>query len=1126
MGDFTDAEKRLLENITDSRLRSHLERIREAVEDIWSEDSTRIVQFYTDHGIKHSERLAGIADDLLKANNGSALSSEEMYLLLAGIYLHDIGMQCDILKFPEIKERAETLGAEFGSRFADRSDGKYSIEMQKAIRKSHQFITAAWIDYANRMGATTLGSVAKEIPSRLVDDLIDVCKHHSKLPIANCSQTFKLNPMGRKRLVASLLRFSDELDIDAHRVTLATVKNFSFDPRNGVYWWLHNRTDVIFTSRNLVRLTVRLHPSDLKKYGSIINEIYLNEFQTKNRPILTVLAQNGIPIVISDDSRAIENDREEKLPRDIVQVLDGWSSSREPLLSLADEICIWMRAIHYELSDIKRVNERTAEIEATLEQGAVRQRLLIRCIEGEITAEDVSLLDKTLNRKIPEGWLMSDKRVSNMARKIASQDDAIQVFNLSEFLQQKVWGPYIDALTSLVRRDRIPELYVDLACHKLQIPEEGKEANRDEYPSLDGYIDNWLSERGKMHISLLGEFGTGKTWFCRHYAYRQLQRYLKDPASERIPVLITLRSFAKSMTPQQLINDALIEQYKLPFVGSAFEVFKEMNRRGKILLILDGFDEMAKQVVKQTVIDNFWELAKLVDDNSKVILTSRTEYFRWAKEAQSILGGEEYGRSTIVLTPPKFEVLYLEPFDDDKITEVIVKRMGLKKGESTSKRILSIPNLAEMARKPVLIELLLAAMGEISPDVLENQAQVYLYATNKLLLRNIKTDRTFTTTADKLYFLRELAWEMIKTGELRVYYTDIPKRIQDYFGDKIKSPHELDNWDFDLRNQTLLHRDAIGYYEFAHKSLAEYFVAFKFSANLGILSSVFANAYLENDGKTCQMPIEKKEISDAGDWFGLFSLRESRMVAVFDFLKDMMSKDAPSILWKIIYQTRKKGFAKSKYSGGNAASLLRIFDSSFDNKDLSKLNLSGADLIGCNFLRANLKDCMLHRVDLRDAKFTNQIKFAELSSAAITTMFIANSETLLTKSQMDRCKVKFSELELEAGLADAERFLGLYMWYLHGFYINVDKRFLIGDGQYLYLAEVISPKLNIQKIRDIFAEQHAVESIAIYDTEIDQLKQSLPKDIRNKVNRYLPRDIFPIKDAIFGINAESWELTK
>lgn len=1125
MAKFTESEKCLLETVTDDRLRSNLERIREAVEDIWAEDATRLVQFYTDHGIKHSERLAKIMENLLKANNGSPLSSEEMYLLLAGIYLHDVGMQCDVLRFPEIKTRAEELGAEFSPSFVENEKGTYSLDMQKSIRKNHQYLTAAWIDYSYLKGVTVLGPVAKTIPSNLVDDIIDVCKHHSKLPIANCSQAFKFNPNGRKRLVASLLRFSDELDIDAQRVSLETVKNFSLDPRNGVYWWLHNRTDTIFTSRNVVQLTVRLHPDDLREYGSIIQGIYLNEFMTKNRPILTVLAQNGIPILISDDSKVVENHREDKLPSDIVHVLELWSSSREPLLTLADEICIWMRAIHYELSEIKKVTERTAEIEATLEQGTVRQRLLIRCIEGEITAEDVSQLDSTLNRKIPEGWLISDKRVSNQARNFAAKDDLIQVFNLSEFLQQKVWGPYIDALSSLVRRDHIPDLYIDLACYKLQVPEEGKEANKDEYPSLDNYIDNWLTERGKMHISLLGEFGTGKTWFCRHYAYRQLQRYMEDPANQRLPILITLRAFAKSMTPQQLVNDAFLEQYKLPFVGSAFDVFKEMNRRGKILLILDGFDEMAKQVVKQTVIDNFWELAKLVDDNSKVILTSRTEYFRWAKEAQSILGGEEYGRSTIVLSPPKFEVLYLEAFDDDKIKEVIVRRIGHDSGEITAKRILNIPNLAEMARKPVLIELLLAAMSEISPDVLENQAQVYLYATNKLLLRNINTKRTFTTTADKLYFLCELAWEMIKTGQLRVYYTDIPKRIQDYFGSKIKSPHELDNWDFDLRNQTLLHRDVLGYYEFAHKSLAEYFVALKFAAELGVLAKTFSEAYSETDGNPCNFSIGKKDFSELYKGFGVFSLRSLKMKEIAAFLKEMITEEAAELLWQVVYHTAGKSFEQVNYLGGNALILIRNLGQSLDKRDLSNLVLSGADLRECNLNDMNLDGCILNHADLRGSKFTKSVAVsAKLEDCLITIYSLFHFPNNLKWEIIDKDGVESPILHhsnmipLIPNLYEYitkidENTMAVSLAYKSACSkcsfindANLSKLFSTNEGYHLFIFEKRIQTDDLSKNEFCLEENPIVKLQAIYSEEIEHFAASIPEKLRNDMDQYHPSE--------------------
>lgn len=70
MAEFTDVEKQLLERVSDNRLRTSLAEIREAAEDIWFTDAPRIIQDYTDHGITHSERLAGFAARLLEANDG------------------------------------------------------------------------------------------------------------------------------------------------------------------------------------------------------------------------------------------------------------------------------------------------------------------------------------------------------------------------------------------------------------------------------------------------------------------------------------------------------------------------------------------------------------------------------------------------------------------------------------------------------------------------------------------------------------------------------------------------------------------------------------------------------------------------------------------------------------------------------------------------------------------------------------------------------------------------------------------------------------------------------------------------------------------------------------------------
>jgi hypothetical protein len=399
-------------------------------------------------------------------------------------------------------------------------------------------------------------------------------------------------------------------------------------------------------------------------------------------------------------------------------------------------------------------------------------------------------------------------------------------------------------------------------------------------------------------------------------------------------------------------------------------VFIELSRRGKILLILDGFDEMARQVDYQTVVDNFWELSNLATENSKVILTSRTEYFRWAEESTKILGGEEYGRRRILLEPPKFEVVYIEPMDAKRIREVIIKRKGKISGRIIAKKILEIKSLSEMAQKPVLIELLLAALDEVNPEEIENSSRVYLYATNRLLLRNIETKRTFTKTSDKLFFLCELAWEMIRTGELRIHYKGIPERISKYFGNRVKDAHELDCWDFDLRSQTMLHRDAAGYYEFAHKSLAEYFVAFKFALELGCLSQAYSTTYCEDDGKSCSFQKINAELGHLRGTFGALPLTDQRMLAVREFILQIIDDQAEKKLWQVADMTRKKQEDEVKFIGGNVITLLRDIGSSFTGKNLSNMNLQQADLVGCDISGANFKNCDLRGADLAGAIFS------------------------------------------------------------------------------------------------------------------------------------------------------------
>ncbi len=133
----------------------------------------------------------------------------------------------------------------------------------------------------------------------------------------------------------------------------------------------------------------------------------------------------------------------------------------------------------------------------------------------------------------------------------------------------------------------MPRYYVDLRC----LREAGTAGDAME-SRLDASFDAWLNASGRNHVSLLGDFGAGKSWFCRRFAYRQACRYLAAPSSERVPLLISLREYAKAYDIEQAITHALVNQYGIA-LNAGYQTFRCLNERGKLLLIFDGFNDVA-----------------------------------------------------------------------------------------------------------------------------------------------------------------------------------------------------------------------------------------------------------------------------------------------------------------------------------------------------------------------------------------------------------------------------------------------------------------------------------------------------------------------------------------------------
>ncbi len=625
-------------------------------------------------------------------------------------------------------------------------------------------------------------------------------------------------------------------------------------------------------------------------------------------------------------------------------------------------------------------------------------RILIRGMAGEAGIQDVGALKQSVKtQKTDEGWLVTARRISKAARKEVDKPENrhLDCYTFDELIDVDAdFSGYIDWLENEVKRRQIDGKYVPLGCTKAEFDGVNKRQIDASYYGeedgwIDGYIDLWMDDPAKEHISVLGEFGTGKTWFAFHYAWTALQRYKqakeKGTQRPRLPLIITLRDYARALNVENVLAGFFFTQHNIRLNS---EVFDQLNRMGKLLLIFDGFDEMAAKCDRQQTINNFWELAKVIVPGAKVILTCRTEHFPEAKEGRALLNAElKASTANLSGETPQFEVLELAAFDDDQIRQVLSHQADTE----TVAQVMNNPQLLDLARRPVMAELILESLPDIQAGKPVDMSRVYLYAVRRKMERDIKAERTFTSLADKLFFLCELSWEMLSTDQMSLNYRLFPDRIRRLFGAAVQAEKDLDHWHYDMMGQTMLIRNAEGDYSPAHRSLLEFFVAYKLAAQLGVLPADFtelsqAQLYLNNSvesvnytwsayfsrqadnaGEIVPIPALKGFVSESlGQLLNSFG-REPLTKAVMDLLVPMLAKteflgEVKSRLLEILEATKGKTEAEVGYVGGNAATVLVKIDSAvLEGRDLSGAVIKGADFSNAslrrvNFAGANLSD--------------------------------------------------------------------------------------------------------------------------------------------------------------------------
>ncbi|MCP4105833.1 MAG: hypothetical protein GY749_09895, partial [Desulfobacteraceae bacterium] len=200
---------------------------------------------------------------------------------------------------------------------------------------------------------------------------------------------------------------------------------------------------------------------------------------------------------------------------------------------------------------------------------------------------------------------------------------------------------------------------------------------------LDDLLDEFVADNEHSFMTLLGDFGTGKSSFSLYYFIVHAKRYLKDK-TQRIPLFVSLKDYPKKLNLQTFIRNEFSEKFGLSFSSA---IFQNLALQGKFLLFVDGFDEMVSMANKDETIENFKELTKLSFENlqfmtlsqetrkNKIFMTCRTHYFFTETQEQAILKADYTVLYRNYATKSQYQVtrINIKEFDQEQIKAYILK---------------------------------------------------------------------------------------------------------------------------------------------------------------------------------------------------------------------------------------------------------------------------------------------------------------------------------------------------------------------------------------------------------------------------------------------------------------------
>jgi WD40 repeat protein/Cdc6-like AAA superfamily ATPase len=232
----------------------------------------------------------------------------------------------------------------------------------------------------------------------------------------------------------------------------------------------------------------------------------------------------------------------------------------------------------------------------------------------------------------------------------------------------------------------------------LYVPQQFRDLDRHQPRRSDTVLDELLNLADDPHgrfVLILGEFGTGKT-----FALRQLAQQIPQKFPQLVPLYIELGRQDRPNSVPGLVASHLANHGEEQIDLRAFNYLLE---QGRVVLLFDGFDELAARLTYDTAAEHLTQLLQAANGKAKIFVTSRTQHFRSHSQVRTALGMR-------IESLPQHRVLSLRRFNHEQIRSYLVNHFAGDTAAADERLNLlgRIANLEELAMNPRMLSFIAA----------------------------------------------------------------------------------------------------------------------------------------------------------------------------------------------------------------------------------------------------------------------------------------------------------------------------------------------------------------------------------------------------------------------------------